>query len=458
METSPADSPTKSNLPAGIRARFWCAPERLGVEDADPRLWLHLADGRVLAIRWYRGRFQDDALLPALFSALEDDARGLCHELSLPGLGKIQLLYAAPVIPAPIRQGVFSESLRREVGAFSRYLDREVLDFLVSLGGQRFFASVRNYNRLATLEPELRQRRLQALCRFPALVVPILLTQHHSPNLCDGKRHAWRLPAPEVEAAIDAGRDLTGALAAHYAISRGLVRAPLNRLFWEAGDEKQRALLHFFDLLPANKRPDAETLLQDWSLLSAYCFLFRRDAGSMDVAGAGLVSSELLAAAHVRAFQNGWEATWDICRQRAENPRAVLVDCRDFLTAAGRRAAEFLNRRSAVPVPLLAAGWLAEFGLANLLDASRRWHQRQPAATSVKAATLDFHLPALIGEVTEEGGRARELLTAAELAQEGAQMQHCVGSYWEYCLDGDRIFALATPAGARATAQYKGSA
>lgn len=74
-----------------------------------------------------------------------------------------------------------------------------------------------------------RRQNRQGLWRFPFLVAPILLTAHHSPNVWDGKRHAWREKDTAIEAAIDQGRDLVGALAKHYGISKGLVRSPLYR-------------------------------------------------------------------------------------------------------------------------------------------------------------------------------------------------------------------------------------
>ncbi|WP_236640424.1 hypothetical protein [Tepidimonas charontis] len=226
-------------LPREVLARHWVWPEELyettdrgpGVGDRHMRLWLHLADRRVLALRFAALDAPDDRVIAPTVAALAGDLRGERQGLELPDVGYVHVLYAAPVAPPPTMNAATGRSegpLRWAPG-----LDGEVLDALQSLRGRRFYLSVRNYNRLAPLPPELRARRLQALRRFPALVAPILLTAHAYPNCADGQRHARRHADPEVEAAIDRGRDLTGALARHYGISRALVRSALNAEFWD---------------------------------------------------------------------------------------------------------------------------------------------------------------------------------------------------------------------------------
>lgn len=65
-----------------------------------------------------------------------------------------------------------------------------------------------------------------------------------------------------------------------------------------------------------------------------------------------------------------------------------------------------------------------------------------------------FRLPAIVGALEDRGRVASELLSPGELAKEGEEMHHCVGSYWPECIAGDRIFALRLADGERATAQY----
>lgn len=209
-------------LPA-VRARLWLPGRTFAPEDEYPRLWLSLSDGRVLALRLGQARLGEDAVIAPIVAALADDAGGHRYQLELPDVGFVQVLYAAPALPNPSRWHAgfwfdadfqrFAATLDAEAMRLLLWLEREPTPPAVTRHDGRapqpapkvFFASVRNYNRLATLPPLLRERRMQALMRFPALVAPVLLTLHHSPNVFDGKRHAWRDKDVAVEAAIDAG-------------------------------------------------------------------------------------------------------------------------------------------------------------------------------------------------------------------------------------------------------------
>ena len=113
------------------------------------------------------------------------------------------------------------------------------------------WASVRNYNRLVLLDTSLRQRHLQALQRFGALVAPVLLAAHGTVRR--GERDAWREHDADVLAAIDLGRDLTGTLAAHYGIGRALVRAPLCRRPLPMGQLALPKLLTMLEGIPPSK-------------------------------------------------------------------------------------------------------------------------------------------------------------------------------------------------------------
>ncbi len=440
-------------LPTDVLARRWVWAEELyattargfGAQDNQMRVWLHLADGRVLALRFAALTAPDDRVIAPTVAALAGDLRGVRQGLELPGVGYVHVLYAAPVAPPPAisaYNGHVLGSLHWTPG-----LDGEVLEALMRLRGTKFFLSVRNYNRLATLPEPVRSRRLQALRRFPALVAPLLLTAHQYPNCFDGQRHAWRHPDPEVEAAMDEGRDLTVALARHYGISRGLVRAQVNAEYWEANYQARCGVLQFLDQLPANKRPQgAASLQRAIDDLPAYLGLFGEDG----VVPQGLITSPI----HARAFTLGWEKTWDRLNQHHAPLYQSLADAGDFLDAASREAARLTNRRRGPGRRRLAAAWIATHGLLGLLRDSARWHAWRSRQAVLPPAGPQVVLPALIGQWEEEGFAARELLTAEALAQEGVEMHHCVGEYWIDCIDGDRIFSLRAPDGRRATVQF----
>lgn len=461
---SPLRQPASPRLPSMVCARLWLPGRVFGPADDQPRLWLVLADGRVLAFRLPGVALGDDRVIASLTEAVADDLRGLCWEIEHPAFGWAQVLYAAPVLPAP-QKGHAAFLFDPDYQRFLSCLDEKIMQLLLSLEREPYppavtrrdgegphplprlyLASVRNYNRLAALPPELRERRMQAITRFPVLVAPTLLTLHHSPNVCDGKRHAWREKDAMVEATIDAGRDLAGALAQHYGISKGLVRSPLCAAMWPVRDGKLlQGWLKLLDALPANQRPSLAEF-EHWQLYLANYFAL---LGENDHGQPLPQPPEV----HRGAFRLGWSRTWETAARRYGNLHPALADCEDFLRAAHARAAALTGRRHGPSQGRLAAGWLACHGLVGLLDASRRWHQRY--ATDWSKWQTDVRLPALLGVVEEQGNRAEELLTPGALAREGEAMHHCVASYWSECLVGDRIFSLRLHDGSRATAQYE---
>ena len=129
------------------------------------------------------------------------------------------------------------------------------LVLLASLDRHRTWDSLRNYSRLAALDPRLRERRLQALVRFPMLTAPVLLSAHERLDLAGGKRHAWRGHDDAVVETIDRGRDLSGILARAYEICKGLVRAPICAVTWGSVGLSHRRLLRLLDRMPAHSRP-----------------------------------------------------------------------------------------------------------------------------------------------------------------------------------------------------------
>ncbi|MGD9643986.1 MAG: HIRAN domain-containing protein [Elusimicrobiales bacterium] len=458
-------------LPA-VRARLWLPGRTFAPEDEYPRLWLSLSDGRVLALRLGQARLGEDAVIAPIVAALADDAGGHRYQLELPDVGFVQVLYAAPALPNPSRWHAgfwfdadfqrFAATLDAEAMRLLLWLEREPTPPAVTRHDGRapqpapkvFFASVRNYNRLATLPPLLRERRMQALMRFPALVAPVLLTLHHSPNVFDGKRHAWRDKDVAVEAAIDAGRDLAGALAAHWGISRGLVRAPVNAAFWGGREAaRRRACLAVLDALPDNQRPDVAAFERWLPYLTGYLQLIGAVADEDD--DAQRASTPPVPEVHRGAFRLGWNLTWEAAAKRHGNLHTALADCDDFLAAARGRAATLLARRYGPKIHRLAAAWVACHGLLGLLDASVRWHRQRPWPEK-EDYLPDLHLPEVLGRLEEDGWEAVELVTPTMLLYEGQRMHHCAGSprYWEDSVAGTRLFHLARR-GEQATAEYR---
>ncbi|SFF25332.1 HIRAN domain-containing protein [Fontimonas thermophila] len=450
-----------------VRARLWLPGQVFAPEDGHPRLWLSLSDGRVLALRLGQARLGDDAVIAPILAALTDDVGGHHYQLQLPQTGFVQVLYAAPVLPNPVRWHAgfwfdadfqrFAATLDAELMRLLLWLEREPTPPAVTRRDgetphplpRRFFASVRNYNRLATLPPVLRERRLQALARFPALVAPVLLSFHHSPNVEGGRRHAWREKDQAVEAAIDAGRDLTGALAQHYGISRSLVRAPVNTALWPAPSHAaRRGYLALLDALPANQRPTLSEF-ERWQLYLANYFGLLGETERGD-------PLPQRPEVHRGAFRLGWTRTWEAAARRYGNLHTALADCRDFLEAVRERAAALTASRYGPRLGRLAAGWLACHGLLGLLGASGRWHRQGPTQIDDDLPG-DLELPAIVGRFEREAWLAVELTTPRGLLEEGLAMHHCVGNrgYWEASVAGTRIFSLRGPAGERATAEYR---
>ena len=416
-----------------VPARRWCARLWLpgtalaGRErDEQARLWLLLDDGRVLVFRLAHAA-PDDAFLDALAAALADDVRGDTLEIALdtPTPATFLVLYGAPASPVlGVDQAVpgFGAAL-----AFHACLDGEALAALAGMAGPNtFWASARNYNRLAA--HARRQERLQALTRFPFLVAPILLSRQRWPNLSDARRYRWRAHDAAVVEAIEQGRDLVGALATCYGISRGLVRSPFCARPWVASTGRSLSeFLQFVDAIPPNRRPSSVAEVEAVaSHLPALWHPF---------------GSHWLAAGNV--FRAGWGEDWASLARRFPSLNEALVDAGDYLRALTRWLQA--SQRWRFDPGRLAALWVSERGLASLLAASARWHARQGWPGGGAHPGLPAAVPAILGEWREDHWQARELATCASLAGEGEAMRHCVADYWEDCVtNASRIFALAS--------------
>lgn len=420
-----------------VRARLWLTAREYGEATEAALLWLHLSDGRVLAFRLASAHLGDDALIPALVAGIAGDARGEVLEVCVPGtMTCAVVLYAAPAAPLPAR--TWGHVKHAEARRFAAGLDQDMLECLARLDAHRTWSSCRNYNRLVLGESG--RRRQQAVDRFPVLAAPILLTAHHDHDTCGGKRYAWRNHDDAVVEAVEYGHDLTGALAAHYGISRGLVRAPVCAAMWGDLGIAHTRMAAVLDRIPAHARPASAAELERHAPHVAALERLVGEAVPLDVAAS--------------LFKPGWVALWTALEARFAPLAHAIGDSRDFLRMATARALELDDSLDGDDATLGHA-WLARHGLASLLDASARWHRR-PRPTPDRAAPARVQIvPALFGVLDSNLSIARELLDYDALADEGDALHHCVASYWDDIVeDGTSIVALKLPKGERATAQY----
>jgi hypothetical protein len=431
-------SPPPVRTPVGVRARLWLRAAWLGQHNEDAFLWLHLRDGRVLAFRLPGDAFGDDQTIGALVAQVSDDLRGTLLEVPL-AQGVAVPLYAAPAAPIPVLP--WGDPTQTAARAFAEGLDQQVLTLLAGLNRHRVWDSLRNYNRVAALAPEIRERRLQALTRFPVLVAPVLLSAHQRLDLAGGKRHAWRDHSDQVIAAVEQGRDLIGALGRHYGISRGLVRSPVCATIWGGTALSHRRLLRLLDGIPAHRRPHSPDAFEPALPLLIGINLLADDR--FDLARLG----------H-SAFRAGFEAVCEPLHARYPALGPALADCQDFAQAAADWAPGLHPCGRPVSAKRLQLAWIETRGFASLLAASLRWHEH-PADPPPPLPGDRTRVTAILGEHRDGDAWGRELCTAAALAEEGAAMRHCVAQYWDQCRDqGTRIFALGLGP-RRATAEYR---
>lgn len=434
----------QDSLPPGVRARLWLRGDWLGLGNELWYLWLHLEDGRVLAFYLPVGAGADDRAIAELVTAVAMDHRGTLLEVRL-GEGIAIPLYAAPAVALPALP--WGDPRHGAARRFAEGLDQEILSLLADLNRHRHWDSLRNYNRLAALDPVLRERRLQALSRFPLLAAPILLSAHRDLDFAGGKRHAWRDHDGAILDAIDQGRDLAGALARHYGISKGLVRAPICAMMWGETALAHRRLLQLLEGIPAHRRP--------------------RHPDEFAQALPIFITLNLLADDHTdlgrlgrTAFRAGLAAVCAPLQAQFAPLGPAFADCSDFIRAAADRAAQIGPYPRGLTEHRFELAWIEARGLRSLLAASRRWHEpawEAPVPDQNPEPDLrdQARLVTILGDYREGEAQGRELNTAAALAREGETMHHCVAQYWAQCRDrGTRIFALEVGT-ERGTAEYR---
>ena len=201
-------------------------------------------------------------------------------------------------------------------------------------------------------------------------------------------------------------------------------------------------LLRLLDGIPAHRRPRSPEEFEPVLPLLIAVNLLADDAADLRRLGGN-------------AFRQGLEAVCTPLHARFAPLGPALADCQDFIGAAAL-AAQGLPRPAGMTPQRLQLAWVETRGFGSLLAASRRWHQRPADPPDRDQAQRDrTRIGAILGEHREGEALGRELCTAADLAEEGRAMHHCVAQYWTQCCDlGTRIFALGAGTD-RATAEYR---
>jgi len=420
-------------IPA-IRAQLWLRGQWLanGIKE-DAYLWVHRGDGRLTAFRLPGKYFGDPALALTLAQHCGSSNDSTAESIVIDAADCAVPLPAAPAAVLP--QLSWGDPRHETTRHFAAGLDQTILRALARLNQGLAYDSAANYNRLIALAPEIRHRWLQALERFPLLTALILLTPHRRLDLAGGERRLWRDEDRAVIEAVEQGRDLTGALARHYGISRSLVRHPLCRRPWLDTPLPWRQLLLLLDGIPAHRRPQTlEELEQAAGLLR---YVSRLCDHTTDLKRLGAT-----------AFKSGLLPLQTHLAHRFAPLGPTLDDTEDFCRAAAAQP-----ESDGLPPERLALSWIAHLGLASLLAASRRWH-RFLQTGSQPHPDDNAILPAIVGNGAFGPLQVRELVCQRDFIQEGQTMRHCVATYWSKCRRGrSRIFAL-TLGENRATAEY----
>lgn len=394
------------------------------------RVWLALAGGRIAAFRLDARTELNAAVLARLVEASTADSRGERVEIDVASRSAFPL-YAAPAEPPAGNQEA---------------LDKAIVDLLHSLNGIRVFDTVRNYNRLITLDAEQRRNRMQAIAQYPAILSHIFLTPHMAYDLVGGHHHRWRQHDEELIAAVDGGQSLLPLLAARGGVTRSVFRGSAFAENWPSLGLARPLVLHVLDGMPAHRRPATP----DELALAAPVFGW--------LSRQGIHAPGLLKRIGSEFFREGIATA--IARLERRHGENGIDDTGDFV----RAAAVFLDQQQKTPPPAdvgsgdpWLAAWLTRHGLWPLLTASARWHTGMAERAHLRAVDRE-RLPLVLGHCRVGNWEASELDSVGALQQEGECMRHCVATRWPDCAAGGaRIFALSQTTatkGERATAQF----
>jgi hypothetical protein len=128
---------------------------------------------------------------------------------------------------------------------------------------------------------------------------------------------------------------------------------------------------------------------------------------------------------------------------------AVLVAVDNDLS--WHRLTDLLKLSSPTEPSLIATVLGRDRSLLRLIDLSDHWHKNQRAMdAAITCATDDRTWPALFAKRAVGDLLAVPLVSAAELATDGAQQEHCVSTYVAKCLyERTHIVSLQMPGGER---------
>lgn len=345
---------------------------------------------------------------------------------------------------------------------WSQSLDAEVLRVLSGITGDRVYASCRNYTRLMLATPTLRRNRLQALERYPNQLAHVLISPHHGYDLHGGSAHAWRLHDQTLQTAVDEGGSLLEALAQSSQVDKSVFKAPALHASWPTLALSRANLLQVLQGMPPTARPvDGDLLVQAQPLWHWIGHHDLTDIDTLRAVGAGFL-------------RKGIEPVLARLQQWADEGTFAWADLDDFV-----RQVDLWDDlhcvtgpNASLPRRALLRAWVCQRGLWDLHRASQRWHEELPGLLAKRrldalqvAQTLQTPLRQARLEVPGGLWQAELLETAEALGAEGAEMKHCVASYWSECVEeGSRIFSVRTltcPAPAlpqdtpRVTAQYR---
>jgi hypothetical protein len=348
-----------------------------------------------------------------------------------------------------LRQRLLDETLtnlRRRLDAFLEGLDREIVARLEP--GAELHPMFYNY--LAGSTPVLRRNRMQAARLYP------WLTRHVLWNECLGA-----LPA-RVHKAIDDGEPLVEAMAGLFEVASSVIKALSGcpgEILAKAWRGDVRRLAWALNGIVPEYRPQSD---EEWGRMGETVTLIERITGNSIARPQNRLW--LAAAARTRFVLEmpdlGGDATLS----------AGLTDLRSALRQVlGYRVSgdkswdsEWLarHRAAADAVEQVMVGALGHMQFTRLLDIVRRWQdafRRQQSDNDEEHDMIrGMTWVAPMDRFMAEDRVIVSLLSAAELIDEGAAMDHCVGSYACSCRmgsmqvwsvrkrDGTRCSTLAT--------------
>lgn len=334
------------------------------------------------------------------------------------------------ISPAKWRGFAMSLCRKRSLGRAVRQVLVSVLEPDVRRAALRDpFAKFSLYNWFAAGEPDKRLRRIQASEAFP--VATFLL--------------------PELEEVIDAGKPLVAALMERTGMSKSSVKA-LGGLHWQKiGARNCRAVLSMGGV-PKERIPSSKGA---WACA----------AGIVGAEAGGRPWLDHLPVDMRHRFMKAASSDWQAYE--------TLFSGDDFLHAMTDTAGSLMplptgritTRKVFDPAMFALLVELVggeAFGVKRLRKFGETWHAGVQRRVSIERTILKKAFGELLSTWTpltenfeNEFGTMRWLVTEDELAAEGQEMRHCVGSYVSRCVEGtSHIATFHGRDGTRSTAEF----